>query len=166
MAKKINMVIWLKISDAFGYVGVSKGETMEDIDKHIPKKDIDKILGFGSNERLLKLNGIANYLTEETSKFMLSKGWIEKHDFEKSNGDVHAHCFEKIEDKDVCLTLAEVKKIMKESMGSTTYSEKVNRSWGDCSSDEERVTIHYVDQDKMTEKLEKLKIKKLKEKSL
>lgn len=160
------MVIWLKISDAFGYVGASKGETMADIDKNIPPKSIDKVLGYGSHEKLLKLNGIANYLTEETSKFMLSIGWIEKHDFWKSNGDVHAHCFEKIEDKDVCLTLAEVKKIMKDSMGSRIYTYKTTRSFGDCSPEEEEITFRYVDPEKMTEKLEKLKIKKLKEKSL
>ncbi len=37
------MVIWLKINDGWGFVGVSKGETMSNIDNHIESEEMDKI---------------------------------------------------------------------------------------------------------------------------
>jgi hypothetical protein len=87
-------MIWLKINDSFGFVAISQGETMSDIDNHLSGDEIDSLLGVGVFEKISSLNN-TNYLTEETIKYMESLGWFENDDFWKSNGDVHAHCFEK-----------------------------------------------------------------------
>ena len=96
--KEVKEVIWLKISDAGGFSGISKGTTMADIDKHLTQEQIDELLGVGNDDIIFDLNQ-SNYLTEETIEFMKSLGWVEKDDFWKSNGWVHAHCFERIEDE-------------------------------------------------------------------
>jgi hypothetical protein len=88
-------VIWLKISDAIGFIDISKGQTMKDIDNHITLKEIGDLLGDDVYDKLCELNN-TNYLTIETDEFMNSLGWVEKSDFWKSNGDVHAHCYERI----------------------------------------------------------------------
>lgn len=92
-------VIWLKISDSCpGVVAMSKGTTMADIDKHISDREINKLLGKGNWKKLDEIND-ENNLTDAAIEFMKSIGWVEKDDFWKSNGDVHAHCFERIEDE-------------------------------------------------------------------
>jgi len=96
--KEVKEVIWLKISDAGGFSGISKGTTMADIDKHISDREINKLLGKGNWKKLDEIND-ENNLTDAAIEFMKSIGWVEKDDFWKSNGDVHAHCFERIEDE-------------------------------------------------------------------
>jgi hypothetical protein len=101
-------------------------------------------------------------LTDETVKFMQAKGWIEKRDFSRPGGETHIHCFEKIEDKDVCITYEELKKIIKESTNTRTETRKISRSWSDCRPDEEEVEITSIDPKTLLENLEKFKLKKLK----
>jgi hypothetical protein len=96
-------LLWIKINDSFGFVGFSYGETIEDIDNDMPNKNIKKIFGYSWKkvwDMFLKLNN-ANYLTDETTKYMNSIGWFENDNFWKSNGDVHAHCFEKLENNEL-----------------------------------------------------------------
>jgi len=86
--------IWIKISDSFGYTGISSGESMADIDKNLRDWQIDEFLGVSARVELSFNN--CNYLTEGSKKHMESIGWTEKDEFWASNGDVHAYCFKKI----------------------------------------------------------------------
>lgn len=84
------MKIWVKISDAFGFVGVSK---FEKVDEHYSNIDAKSKLGLDLT-KLSKTNN-TNYLTNESVEFLNNNGWFLKEEFFKSNGDVHAFCFEK-----------------------------------------------------------------------
>lgn len=88
------MYLWLKINDSIAGVWFAKGNTPADVDNHIDKSEADSILGKDSINRLTELNN-ANYLKEETVAYMKMCGWVEKGDFFRSNGDVHAYCFQR-----------------------------------------------------------------------
>ena len=45
-------MIWLKINDSFGFVAISQGETLSDIDNHLSGDEIDSLLGVGIFERI------------------------------------------------------------------------------------------------------------------
>lgn len=82
------MVIWIKLNDSWGYVGISKNT----VDNHITEDEISNILCQNASEQIRKIND-TNYLTTDLINFMSSLGWIKDHDSFKSNGDVHAFAF-------------------------------------------------------------------------
>jgi len=96
ITKPLKEVIWLKISDSMlGITAISGGYSMSDIDKHITEDEAENLLAVGIYDKLDELNN-ANYLTDKTIEYMKTIGWVGKDDFWKSNGIVHAHCFERI----------------------------------------------------------------------
>ncbi len=86
--------IWIKINDTWGYVGLAGGVSDKDYDKHLTIPQIDELLGKKSSIALTKM-GKQNSLSAEMRTFLESKGWSEREDMFKSNGDVHAFCFTK-----------------------------------------------------------------------
>lgn len=87
------MLIWIKINDEFGFVGMSKGDTILDIDNHFDDDyEIKSLTGLTWGE-ICTLNP-ANYLTIKLNNCLKANGLVERPDLSKSNGQVNAYCFE------------------------------------------------------------------------
>jgi hypothetical protein len=88
--------LWLKYNESFGFVGVSAGQSLADVDKHRDADAVDAIVGFGAMEMIQAYKSSSMEMPVEAALFLQARGWFEEEALYFCNGEVAAYGFSRI----------------------------------------------------------------------
>jgi hypothetical protein len=88
--------LWLKYNETFGFVGVTAGQSLTDVDKDVAADAVDAIVGFGAMEMIRAYKSRSLEMPIEAALFLQARGWFEDEALYFCNGDVAAYGFSRI----------------------------------------------------------------------
>ena len=88
--------LWLKYNESFGFIGVTAGQSLTDVDRDVDAATVDAIVGYGAMDMIQAYEARSLEMPIEASLFLQARGWFEDDALYLCNGDVAAYGFSRM----------------------------------------------------------------------
>jgi hypothetical protein len=96
MNSKLPRYLWLKYNESYGFVGVTAGQSLTDVDKDVDAAAVDVIVGYGAMDMIQAYKARSLEMPIEASLFLQARGWFEDDALYFCSGDVAAYGFSRM----------------------------------------------------------------------